>query len=631
MLSLMRKHAGTWIIKVLLGAIVVVFVFWGVGSYTDERSSRVASVNGDWITLDQYKATYNNLLEQVRQTFGNRLNDDLLKSLQLRKRALDQLIDNMLMLQAAEKLSLSVSNQELAQAIQQFGAFQSDGAFDSRRYQTVLSRNNLTPEAFEVLQREAMLIGKLREFITGTIKVSDREALEWYKWNNLTTSIEYALFDPERYKGLTPTEEELNEYFAAHKTSYKTEPQIKVRYLSFKPDLYKSQVHISEDEIRDYYETHPEDYNIPKTVEARHILIKVEQDASEEAVAKAREAIDNILEMARKGEDFEELAKQYSQGPSKDKGGYLGSFRKESMVKPFADKAFSMNAGEISEPVRTRFGWHIIKVEKVNPATTLSIEEAKSEIREKLTGELSKTLAYEDAEAAYDASFEGDNLETIAASRNLTIMETDFFTEKKPPAGLKDGAQFATFAFEQPDKEISDIKEFSDGYYLIQPVEKIPSKTPEITVVKDKVIADWIKDEQQKKARDDAVKLLADLSGGQSMQSATEKFKVAAKQTDFFKRNDSIPDIGFEPEIARVAFSLSEKEDLPQEPIKGQKGYYVIRFKQRKEAPIEGFDKEKAEIEQNLLQQKRFKIFDAWLQKTRTSGEISIAEAFQEG
>ena len=142
-----------------------------------------------------------------------------------------------------------------------------------------------------------------------------------------------------------------------------------MRYLKFEPGNYVAKVEISEDEISEYYEEHPDEFQNPKTVEARHILIKVGQDAADEEVAKAKDKIQDILKKARSGQDFAELARQYSEGPSKDKGGLLGSFRREAMVKPFADKAFSMQAGDISEPVRTRFGWHIIKVEKVNEAT----------------------------------------------------------------------------------------------------------------------------------------------------------------------------------------------------------------------------------------------------------------------
>jgi peptidyl-prolyl cis-trans isomerase D len=167
--------------------------------------------------------------------------------------------------------------------------------------------------------------------------------------------------EPQRYKDIEPTDEEIRNYFDQHKDTYKTDPQIKVRYLHVKPEDYADKVTVSEDDIQDYYEDNPEKFKSPKTVEARHILIKLNPDASAEEVENARQRSETVLDMAKEGQDFAELAKKYSEGPTKTQGGNLGAFRREAMVKPFADKAFSMKAGEISEPVRTRFGWHIIK------------------------------------------------------------------------------------------------------------------------------------------------------------------------------------------------------------------------------------------------------------------------------
>ena len=149
MLSLMRKHAGTWMIKIILGAIVIVFVFWGVGSYRSRQTGRVADVNGTVITLNDYRTAYTNLVEQARQSFGNNLNDELIRALQLKKRALDQLIDRALLLQEAEKLKIQVSDEELAQTIKGIRAFQTAGVFDNQRYLNMLSRTQLSPENFE--------------------------------------------------------------------------------------------------------------------------------------------------------------------------------------------------------------------------------------------------------------------------------------------------------------------------------------------------------------------------------------------------------------------------------------------------------------------------------------------------
>jgi peptidyl-prolyl cis-trans isomerase D len=626
MLSLMRKHAGTWMIKVILGAIVVVFVFWGVGSYRSRQSGRVAKVNGTIITLDDYRVSYNNLIEQVRQSFGNNLNEELIRMLQLRKRAMDQLVDNALMLQAAEKLKLAVSDEELAEFIRNIGAFQTAGIFDNGRYINTLSRNRLTPEDFEVQQRKALIINKIQALITGSIKVSDLEVRQWYIWNNTEVDIDYLVVEPQRYKDIKLTDEEIRNYFDQHKDSYKTDPSIKVRYLYFKPEDYAARVTPSEDDIRDYYEGNLDEFNIPKTVEARHILIKADQDAKAEQDESARKKAEEIFKLAKEGQDFAELARKYSEGPTKAKGGYLGTFRREEMVKPFSDKAFSMNAGDISEPVRTDFGWHIIKVEKVNPAKTLSLGEAEADIRKKLKADRSKNIAYDEAEAVYDASFENQNLDSIAADRNLKIQTTEFFTQKDPPQKIKNAARFAAVAFNLPINELSAVQDFADGYYLLEVVDKVQPQIPELKAVEQKIRNDLLKEKQDQRARDEANLLLTELKNGQALASFSQKFKIPVKQTGFFKRNSPIPEIGAENDIARIAFELSDEHRLPEEIIKGQKGYYVISFRKRQEPSLEGFEKEKAAIRDRLLQQKTIKTVDAWLTRLRSESEISIEE-----
>ena len=174
----MIKQAGSWVIKILLGAIVIVFVFWGVGSFRAERGGRVALVNGDQITLDEYREAYNNLIERLRRRFGNNLDEDMLKQLQVKRQALNQLINNILLVQESKRLKFRVSEKELADAISNFEAFQRAGMFDSRLYRNVLDRLRMTPETFEVAQKNEMMIDKLRTLITRSAKISDQEALE---------------------------------------------------------------------------------------------------------------------------------------------------------------------------------------------------------------------------------------------------------------------------------------------------------------------------------------------------------------------------------------------------------------------------------------------------------------------
>ena len=628
MLSVMRKHASSWIIKFLLAAIIVVFIPWGVQRYTSGRSSRVAVVNDSIITLDDYRNTYTNLVEQVRQSFGNNVNDELIQTLQLPKRALDQLVDRALMLQAAEKLKIQVSDEELAQAIRDIGAFQTAGVFDKQLYLNMLSRTQLSPETFENQQREAITIKKLQDFISGNIKVSDNEALQWYKWNNAEVDIDYVLLEPQQVKKLKPTADEIQAYFEAHKETYKTDPEIKVRYLYINPEDFLAKVAVSEEDISDYYESNPEQFRSPQTVQARHILIKVDQNATPEQVEDARQRIEDVLKLAKAGQDFAELARQHSEGPTKTKGGELGTFRRQDMVKPFSDKAFSMQAGQISEPVRTQFGWHIIKVEQVNPASTRSLDEARTEIEGKLKSDRSRNMAYDEAEAIFDATFEGQQLTDLAKERELKIRTTGFFTRQKGPQGNKNATQFAAAAYKLPLNEVSEIQDLGDGYYLIEAIEKRAAQIPELKKVESVVKKDLIREKQDTEALRQMESILSELQGAASFAAVAGKFNLTPQTTGFFKRNDSIPGIGYEPDIARSAFKLSESNKFHEDAIKGQKGYFVIGFRERQEPSLEGFEKDKTNIKARLLQQKTFKTVESWLTRVKAESEIVVEDGF---
>jgi len=628
MLSLMRKHAGSWLIKVLLGGVAVTFVSWGGYQVTSQRSGRVATVNGETIKVEEYRRTHKRLVEQVQQRFGNNLDAEMVDNLQLPKQAIDQLIDQLVMRQAASELGMQVSDEDLSRSIKSISAFQTAGVFDPRLYRLILNSNNLSPENFEISQRNSLLIEKLNNLITAGVKISEDEAVEWYNWNNSTVDLDFVLFEPGRYTDIAVTAEEIQQHFESRKEAYKTEPQINVRYLKFEPQNYVAKADVPEDEIAEYYEAHPDEFENPKTVEARHILIKLDQDATAEKVAEAKAKIEEILTMARGGQDFAELAKQHSEGPSKDKGGHLGSFRREAMVKPFADKAFAMQAGEISEPVRTPFGWHIIKVEKVNEATVTSLADASDKIRQQLAGEYARHLAYDRAESIFDAVFQGDQLQTVAADQQLVIHTTDFFARQSGPAkGVRNKSEFSKAAFELPEGEISEIQDFGDGYYLMELIEKRPARIPELSAVEEKVKADLIKEKQAENAKKDAEALLSALKEGTDMAAAGQKFDLKVQNTGFFKRNDSIPNIGFDRDLASAAFRLSEQNRLPQEVFEGPKGFYVIKYRQRKAPPMADFGKEKESISNRLLQQKRFVAFQAWLDQRKKNSEITIDES----
>ncbi len=630
MLSILRKHAASGIIKVILGLIVVVFVFWGFEGFRSDRSGRVALVNGEAITIEEYRQAYNNLLERYRQQYGEQLNEEFIEMLQVRKQALDSLVNQKLMELEAEKLNFRVSDQELADYIRNVEAFQSDGVFDGRRYREILGRIRTTPEQFEKEQRISLLIQKLRNFIVDNVKVTEDEAMEFFKWFNASLKIKYTMFEPGKYEIPTPDPEILKAYFEENKEAFKIKPMRKVRYVHFNPKDYTDKVVLSDQEIKEYYDLNIGEFTTEETIEARHILIRVDNDAEEQVWEDKKQQILSILENARAGEDFAALAREHSEDSSREQGGQLGVFGRGSMVKPFEEAAFSMKAGEISDPVRTQFGWHIIKVENVNEAKTLTLEEAMEQIKKRLMETHSKTLASDAAEAVYQISFESDDLVDAAEKMGVLLKTTDFFTDEGPQdASLGPRDKFAEIAFLLSDMEISEINELSDGFYIIQLIGIQESRIPSFEEVDEEVGGKWTLVKQDEMARQDAESFLEKVKSGSTMEDISEEFDVVVSESDFFKRNQPIPNLGNEPQILNAAFGLSQEKKYPEEILKGNNGYYIIAFQERKEPDSEDFEKEKENIHQRLMVQKQMKTFEDWMTQIRNNSKISITDNVQ--
>lgn len=629
MLYLMRKHAGSWMVKILLGAIVVVFVFWGVGSYTQQQAGILATVNGDVISWEEHRSETNRLLEQVRQNFGAGLSDELLKALQLERQALNQLIDRTMLRQAAARLRLQVSDEELSRSVRAITAFQSAGAFDARRYQQMLSLNRLTPDAFEAMQREALLAQKIQGIVTGGVKVSESEIREWYDWENAQVRIDQARIASPAYTHVTASPEEITQYFERNAEAYRTEPEVKVRYVRFSAAAARERAAPTEAELREEYDANPGRFEIPKTVEARHILIRAAADAPAASVEAAREKIAGILAQVRAGQDFAELAKRFSEDEgSRDEGGFLGAFQKEAVVAPFAEAAFALKPGETGEPVRTQFGWHLIQVEKINEGRTRSFEEAKAEIADRITSERARNLAYDEAEALYDAAAATGDLGAAAASRGAEALVTEFFTRQGQVPGIERGAEFAQAAFQLPAGELSDILDLGGDYVVLQAIDQRPARVPELAAVEARVRQDLVREKQTEQAGQDARALLAELKAGVAFEPAAKKVKASVQTTEFFKRSGGSPEAGVAPEVVRAAFALSEREPLPQEPVQTSDGYTVIRFRERKPPPPEGFEAEREQIRSRLLQQKRSAAWSAWLEQLRRESAIDLKKEF---
>ena len=625
MLTSMRKNAGSFIIKLLLGAIVVVFVLWGVGSNQRSSNPEVARVEGRTITYAEYAKSYQQLVDNVRRQFGDNLDDETLKALNIREQALDQLVDRAVLLNRALDMGFRVSDAELAEHIRNVPFFQSNGQFDRIQYERVLAQLRMTPEAFEASQRDDMLIQKVSDIVARRAKVAVTEAADWYRWQNAAVNLTYVLLAPDQADIIDPGEDEIQAYFEENQERYKTPPKRSGRYLTFRADDYRAEVRLAADDVAAYYDEHLDDFEVEERIEARHILFRVDADADQAAVDAARSRAEDVYAQIEAGADFATLARTHSdEAATAVEGGYLGTFGRGQMVQPFEEAAFALAAGEVSAPVRSEFGFHIIKVERKEPARTRTLEEAEDKIRGQLADSRARLLALEAAEAAYDLSYESEDLQAVAKELGREPLTTGMITRNQPVEGVSDPTAFGRILFGLGAEAISEVQEIDGDFFIVQ-VEAIETpQVPELASVRERVVADWKHGLRWEQAENQAQAFLLALKEGGTMEALSREKALELKTTGFFKRNDAIEGVGYLPAMAEAAFNLSATQPLPEIPARGSEGFYVFRLKERRapEGPIDQTQLDQARTQ--LRQRKQQQIFEDWLAAARAQADIEI-------
>ena len=381
MLDTLRKNSKSALIYVFFGIIIVVFVF-SFGPASDGcragglagGGSVAATVNGASISAADFEQTYARVYRDYQSRAGGAFNEDLAASIGLKDKVLDQLIERELLSQAASKNGITVTDEELAAEIYGMAAFQIDGEFDSEQYKLIIERQlGTSTTMFEDELRRGMLAQKMLGGLSGAAKVSDDEVRAEYAREKEKLDLSFVRFAPHSFSSEVPapTEAQVGEFLAAQL------PKVEEHY---KSNSYK--------------------FNKPKRVKARHILLKVDEKAAAAEVEAAQQKLVELKGQIAGGADFAELAREHSQDPgSKDKGGDLGVFGPGTMDPAFQEAAFGLEAGQLSEPVRTRFGLHLIRVEDVMPEEKRTLDDAKAEIAgELLVQEAAKELARAKAE-----------------------------------------------------------------------------------------------------------------------------------------------------------------------------------------------------------------------------------------
>lgn len=629
MLDLLRRKAQSPYIQATILIIVIVFVFWGVGSYKGDGPNTVATVNDTAITYQQYQKSFEQTMARYREQFGGSIPSGLLESLGIKKQVLDQLVQQTLLQQAAQKTGLLVSTQEVQETIKGMDSFRQDGVFNMQRYNDILTASRLSAADFEGGIRSDILDQKVLGYLSRFARTSEAELKERFAYEYDQIKVDYVTFSADTFRNQTQyLEEEIEAFYAGQKEKYKTDPQIKLKYVAIPFSQAKAEnVSFSEEEIAQYYQRNIANYAIPEQRWARHILIKAGPEDSQEKLTEKRDKLQSIFDMARAGASFAELAKQYSEDSTTAKqGGNLGFFAQGQMVKPFEDAAFALKKGEVSTIVQTQFGFHLIKVEDIKAGNVTPFAEARQDIVKSLSTEKAKKSIYELANQAYEQIILAGSLEKYAEGGTQNqIQETDFFTRKSPPKNLAEADALLDAAFTLKKGELSSLVEGRDMYAILYVADmKEPQEQP-LSAVRAPVEKEFLAERAKKLAQTAAESFLGQVKGGADFSATAKEGNLEIKTTDFYDRNSqSAKELSMA--IAQKGFQLSAKSPYPGEILEGGTNFYVLRYNDKKPAGQELYEQKRAELNSMLLMEKQMKVVGAWVKYLEEKADVTTNE-----
>lgn len=441
------------IAQFILALLVIPFAFFGMDAYFTDGpgGNEIATVGGSKISVVEFDQALRDQQDRVREAMGGDVDRSLLDSDALRRSVVENLVNQRLLALFAADNHMTVMPQQLQQVIAEVPAFQTDGRFALDRYEAALRAQGMSPASFEARLAQDLRIQQIALAVGESAFVARTSAQRFLAAQLEERKVREMAFTPARFLAdVKLGEDAAKQYYEANPARFERPARLQAEYVVFDEDAVGKQVSVSDDEIRQYYEANAARFSQPEERSARHLLITVADGASEEEVAKARAKADAILAQLRENPArFAELAKVESQDPgSAAQGGELGFFGRGAMVKAFEDAAFALEKGQISDVVRSDFGFHVIQVTDIKPASARPLEQVKDEIAEELKRQSGSRRFAELAEHFSNLVYEQpDSLKPAAEELQLEIHRTDWISRADGRVGEFDNERLLNALF----------------------------------------------------------------------------------------------------------------------------------------------------------------------------------------
>jgi peptidyl-prolyl cis-trans isomerase D len=546
--------------------------------------------------------------------------------------AAEQLISEKTLVAEAHQMGLRASDDELRDELQhgQLGSMLfPDGKFiGQEQYEDFVQRNDLTVPQFEALEKDYILVRKLRALVSSSAFVGNPEVRDEFNRRNTKVKFEYAVItQADILRGLHPTDEELKAYYERNKATYNNSIPEKreIKYVVVDSAKIVAATTVSDQDLQTYYDQHRDEFRVAEQVKVSHILIKTPLPApgvkeDEKAVADARAKAEDVLKQVKAGGDFAKLAEKYSDDPGSAKsGGDLGWIGRGRTVPEFEKAAFSLGKGQTSDLVKSSYGFHIIRVEDKQEAHLKTLAEVKNEIEEKVKQEKA-ARATEAAANALLSQARTEGLDAAAAAKGQTPITTDFFSRTDALPGLAANPQFMDAVFNEAEKAPPDEVQIPQGYVVFQLLGIKPPATPTFEEVRAKVESEF-KNERAGFLLHQKTQELSDRAkAGHDLKKTAQELGATVKTSDLVLPDGQVPDIGSMTSASAI-FSLNPGDISG--PITAN-GNGVVAQLLEKQAPTDAeFAAKKDEIRQSLLEAKQNDLFALFVTNLRKDMEKS--------
>jgi len=621
MLKAMRKNIKSlaptlWI--VIATFVISIFAIWGGAGRLGEkaRTETIAYLGKDKISMDAYSMALRQRLEALQKQFRE-LNKTFIQQLNIPQQVLEQMIQQNLIEQKAKEMGITASDKEVRDRI--VTLFQRDGKFVGfEEYKRILEWNHMSVAEFEDSLKKEVILNKVVRVLTAGIAVTPEELWENYTKENESAKIEYLLLDESKIpfdQALTATD--IQDYFEKNKDSYAVPERREGSYVFLKTEDLKKESQPSDSEIEKYYRDNVDQFKEPERVKVSRIYLPF---AGKEKSAVQADA-QGLLDRVSRGEDFAQLAKSYSQDAKAKDGGDWGFDEWKSLSSKEREEIGKLEKGQVSGIIEATEGFSIFQVTEKEREKTPSLEEVKTRIRSILEDQKARDLAAQKISQLEKSARKEKSLDVAAQKIGLKAKNTGPLKQGQALEDIDPAGSFSQALFGLKQKEISSPVYIFSGTGIVQ-LEKTELPRPaKFEEVKDNVEKDLRAKRKKEIARQKILEARAQVEG-KKWEEGVLKVGLEYKNVMDHRREQYLAVIGESPEIDRLVFSLPLNQ--VSEPVEYANGYALIRVLERKEASREEFEKNKETEMNNLLEAKRNKFLQAYLEKLRQEKKVKV-------